>query len=70
MPVAGGATLASSTLDRNISSFLSSCCRWRNFGFYLPDSEFLSDPEGLIKYLVGGGWVVGGSVVLDGCVGG
>lgn len=25
---------------------------WKNFGFYLPDSEFLTDPEGLIKYLV------------------
>lgn len=25
---------------------------WRKFGFYLPDSEYLVDPEGLIKYLV------------------
>ena len=24
---------------------------WRKFGFYLPDSEFLEDPEGLLKYL-------------------
>ncbi len=25
---------------------------WENFGFYLPDSEFLEDPEGQLKYLV------------------
>lgn len=25
---------------------------WKNFGFYLPDSQFLEDPEGLIRYLV------------------
>ncbi len=25
---------------------------WKNFGFYIPDSQFLVDPEGLIKYLV------------------
>ena len=25
---------------------------WENFGFYLPDSEYLEDPEGLLKYLV------------------
>ena len=24
---------------------------WRKFGFYLPDSEYLEDPEGLLKYL-------------------
>jgi pre-60S factor REI1 len=24
---------------------------WRKFGFYLPDSEFLEDPEGMLKYL-------------------
>ncbi|KAL6746598.1 hypothetical protein V8C86DRAFT_1839150 [Haematococcus lacustris] len=24
---------------------------WRTFGFYLPDSQFLKDPEGLVKYL-------------------
>jgi hypothetical protein len=22
------------------------------FGFYLPDAEFLRDPEGLVRYLV------------------
>lgn len=25
---------------------------WKLFGFYLPDAEFLTDPEGLVKYLV------------------
>jgi len=24
---------------------------WRKFGFYLPDSEYLVDPEGLLRYL-------------------
>jgi hypothetical protein len=24
---------------------------YKHFGFYLPDSEFLHDPEGLLKYL-------------------
>jgi hypothetical protein len=24
---------------------------YKHFGFYLPDSEFLQDPEGLLKYL-------------------
>ncbi|KAK9821205.1 hypothetical protein WJX74_010152 [Apatococcus lobatus] len=24
---------------------------WKKFGFYIPDSQFLADPEGLIKYL-------------------
>mmetsp|Transcript_11229 Transcript_11229/g.30624 ORF Transcript_11229/g.30624 Transcript_11229/m.30624 type:complete len:495 (-) Transcript_11229:426-1910(-) len=24
---------------------------WKNFGFYLPDAQYLKDPEGLIKYL-------------------
>jgi hypothetical protein len=24
---------------------------FKNFGFYFPDSQFLSDPEGLLKYL-------------------
>ncbi len=28
---------------------------WKRFGFFLPDAEFLSDPEGLLKYLVRGG---------------
>lgn len=26
---------------------------WRTFGFYFPDAEYLRDPEGLLKYLVG-----------------
>ena len=25
---------------------------WKKFGFYIPDSQCLADPEGLIKYLV------------------
>jgi C2H2 type zinc-finger (2 copies) len=25
---------------------------FRNFGFYFPDAEYLTDPEGLLKYLV------------------
>lgn len=25
---------------------------FKKFGFYLPDAEYLSDPEGLVKYLV------------------
>ena len=25
---------------------------WKKFGFYLPDTEYLQDPEGLFKYLV------------------
>lgn len=29
---------------------------FKNFGFYFPDSQYLSDPEGLLKYLVGAGW--------------
>lgn len=24
---------------------------YKHFGFFLPDAEFLDDPEGLIKYL-------------------
>ena len=25
---------------------------FKNFGFYMPDAEYLKDPEGLLKYLV------------------
>lgn len=25
---------------------------FKRFGFYLPDSQYLKDPEGLVKYLV------------------
>lgn len=28
---------------------------FKNFGFYFPDSQFLADPEGLLKYLVSWG---------------
>jgi len=27
---------------------------WQHFGFYLPDAQYLKDPEGLVKYLVSG----------------
>lgn len=36
----------SSSMDANLEYM------WENFGFYLPDSEYLEDPEGLLKYLV------------------
>ena len=26
---------------------------WKKFGFCLPDADLLTDPEGLLKYLVG-----------------
>ena len=29
---------------------------WQHFGFYLPDAQYLKDPEGLVKYLVGAVW--------------
>ena len=39
---------------------------FRTFGFYFPDADCLSDPEGLLRYLVGpkgrcfGCWGLGG----------
>jgi hypothetical protein len=27
---------------------------WKKFGFYFPEADLLSDPEGLLRYLVGG----------------
>ena len=26
---------------------------WKKFGFYFPEADLLSDPEGLLMYLVG-----------------
>jgi hypothetical protein len=25
---------------------------WKTYGFYFPDAQYLTDPEGLLKYLV------------------
>lgn len=36
----------SDSLDANLEYM------YKNFGFYLPDSEYLTDPAGLIQYLV------------------
>lgn len=35
----------SATLEENLEYML------KNFGFYIPDSEYLTDPRGLVKYL-------------------
>ena len=32
---------------------------FKHYGFYFPDAQFLADPEGLLKYLVRGCWIVG-----------
>lgn len=36
----------SSTMEENLEYM------FKNFGFYFPDSQYLTDPEGLLKYLV------------------
>lgn len=36
---------ASSSMEENLQYM------YKNFGFFLPDAEYLADPEGLIKYL-------------------
>ena len=36
---------------------------FKNFGFYFPDAEYLTDPEGLLKYLVSWFSCVAGSSV-------
>ena len=43
-----------SLFDNHISADLAANLEymWKKFGFYLPDAEFLQDPDGLIKYLV------------------
>lgn len=42
-----------SLFDNHLSSSMEENLEymWRKFGFYLPDGEFLTDPEGLLKYL-------------------
>lgn len=46
--------LTRSFFDNHISSSFESNLEymWKKFGFYLPDTEYLEDPEGLFKYLV------------------
>lgn len=43
-----------SFFDSKVSSSMEANLQhmWENFGFYLPDSEYLEDPEGLLQYLV------------------
>lgn len=43
-----------SLFDNHVSADLAGNLEymWKKFGFYLPDAEFLQDPDGLIKYLV------------------
>ena len=43
-----------SLFDNHVSASLESNLEYmfKHFGFYLPDAEYLSDPAGLIKYLV------------------
>lgn len=43
-----------SLFDNHMSDSLASSLEymWKNFGFYLPDTQFLTDPEGLVRYLV------------------
>ena len=36
---------------------------FKKFGFYFPDAEYLTDPEGLLKYLVSWWFFVAGSAV-------
>lgn len=44
-----------SLFDNNVSSSMEENLEymWKNYGFYLPDSKYLKDPEGLLQYLVG-----------------
>ena len=45
-----------SLFDNHISESMQSNLEymWKKFGFYFPEADLLSDPEGLLKYLVGG----------------
>lgn len=38
----------SESMDENLEFM------FRSYGFYFPDAEYLTDPEGLLKYLVRG----------------
>ena len=46
--------LCRSLFDNHISSNMDVNLEYmyRNFGFYLPDATYLTDPESLLKYLV------------------
>jgi hypothetical protein len=59
-----------SLLDNHVSPSFEANLEYmfKKFGFYFPDSQYLTDPEGLMKYLVGGAeslWP-GGSVFVCG----
>lgn len=43
-----------SLFDRHMSSTMEANLEymWKKFGFYFPEADLLSDPEGLLKYLV------------------
>jgi len=42
-----------SFFDNHVSSSMEENLEymWKNFGFYLPDSKYLKDPEGMLQYL-------------------
>ena len=46
-----------SLFDNHVSASMEANLEYmfKHFGFYLPDAEYLSDPTGLIKYLVRAG---------------
>ncbi len=46
--------LCRSLFDNHVSPNLDISLEYmyRKYGFYLPDSAYLQDPEGLVKYLV------------------
>lgn len=31
---------------------------WKKFGFYFPEADLLTDPEGLLKYLVSPSYII------------
>ena len=43
-----------SLFDNHVSSSLEANLEymWKHFGFYLPDAEYILDPEALVQYLV------------------
>ena len=43
-----------SLFDNHISASMEANLEymWKHFGFYLPEADLLTDPEGLLKYLV------------------
>lgn len=53
----------SDSLDANLEYM------YKNFGFYLPDSEYLTDPAGLIQYLVSQHLVAGQCLAFRECKG-